>query len=74
MKRKSVTRSAFRKITLWWASASVNRKEMDAPVVSTAQLVVESSRCRHALARLISARKRWTIAAVKSLERSSYPR
>jgi hypothetical protein len=40
---------------------------MEAPVVTTAQLVVVSKRCRQTLARVTSARKKCTIAVVNSL-------
>ena len=56
MNRKSITRSITSRKTPQWFSGAAKTKVMDAATVTTAQLVVVSSRLRQTLERWISAR------------------
>src|SRR5687767_4214268 len=66
MKRKKQTRTVLMRMTRWGLVGDEKAKESVAPVVSTAQFVVVSSRLRHVLARETLPRHECTIAVLNS--------
>src|SRR6185295_17441707 len=67
MYRKNMINSELIRIMTWVLLALLKANESVAPVVSTAQLVVPSSRIRQVLARLTSPRYRCTMAVLNSV-------
>ncbi len=66
MNRNSALSGTASSSTTWWWSTVPNTKVSIAAIVTTAQLVVRSSRVRQVFERATSPRYRWTMAVVNS--------